>query len=67
MSRQRIAFTSACKVRRRRKIEKYRTSVIEFMSGDDNSRQNPGKKDRLKCKGETHQTRTLDDYLKKTK
>ncbi|KAH3746697.1 hypothetical protein DPMN_181108 [Dreissena polymorpha] len=34
------------------------------MSRNDNSRQNPGKKDTLKCKGETHQTRILNDYLK---
>ncbi|KAH3820470.1 hypothetical protein DPMN_122216 [Dreissena polymorpha] len=34
------------------------------MSRDDNSRQNPGKKDILKCKGENYMARTLNDYLK---
>ncbi|KAH3807022.1 hypothetical protein DPMN_135354 [Dreissena polymorpha] len=50
-SRQRITLTSSCKVRRQRDIEQYRTSVMEFMSRDDNSRQNPGKKEKLKSQG----------------
>ncbi|KAH3875367.1 hypothetical protein DPMN_038630 [Dreissena polymorpha] len=37
---------------------------MEFMSRNDNSRQNPEKKEKLKFKGKTHQTRTLNDYLK---
>lgn len=55
---------NAEKKRRQREIEIYRPRVMEFLERDDNSRCNPGKQDKVKVKGNTHQTRILTDYLK---
>ena len=51
-------------VRREREVERYKARVLTFLERDDNSRCNPGKQDKLKVNGETHQTRILTDYLK---
>lgn len=55
---------NAEKRRRKREIEKYRSRVMDFLVRDDNSRCNPGKQDKMKVNGDTHQTRILTDYLK---
>ena len=37
--------------------------VLDFFERDDNSRNQPGKADAVKCKGDVKQTRVLTDYL----
>ena len=66
LGRNRIAKTSVCvkKLRRKREVEGCRDRVLDFLMRDDNSRCNPGKQDKLKVNGETRQTRILTDYLK---
>ena len=65
IGRNRIADTSACvkKLQRKREVESCRDRVVTFLMRDDNSRCNPGKQDKMKVNGETHQTRILTDYL----
>jgi hypothetical protein len=65
VGRNRLTLASVAKLKRRREIGRNRESVTKFLKRDDKSRQNPGKKDKLKHNGESHQTRTFNDYLKK--
>lgn len=52
------------KQRRSREVKRYRDDVIRLMERDDNSRQLPGKADKVKTGvHESTQTRVLTDYL----
>jgi hypothetical protein len=43
---------------------KFERMILDFYECDDNSRNQPGKIDDVKCKGEVKQTRVHTDYLK---
>ena len=62
-ARNRLGKSITCLIRRRQ-VRNHSKKVIAFLERDDNSRANPGKKDKSKANGETHQTRTLTDYLR---
>ncbi|XP_052251283.1 uncharacterized protein LOC127858304 [Dreissena polymorpha] len=64
LSRNCLNGLSMRDITRRRETRKYKQKVIDFLSRDDNSRSNPGQRDKVKTPYGQEQTRTLTDYMK---